>query len=202
MPTSISSETRRSALVLVSICALMVAIHIVNSLSGSALDIYGVRPRQMDGLTGVVATPWLHEDWGHLGNNLVAMAIFGALVLVGGVRYFVGASAIIILLSGLLLWLLGRGGVHIGASGWVFGLWSLVIARGWYDRNWRNIAIAIGVIAFYGGMVVGVLPTTGRISFEGHLFGAVAGVVAAYALRSRRVDAEPAAAEPPLKFWS
>lgn len=202
MTASTRSDIRQRAMLLAAIVALMVIIHIINSLSGSALDIYGVHPRHVDGLTGIVAAPWLHDDWGHLGNNLVAMTIFGALVLVGGLRYFLNASLIIILLSGALLWLFGRNALHIGASGWIFGLWSLVIARGWYDRNWRNIAIAIGVIAFYGGMVVGVLPTTGRISFEGHLFGAVAGVVAAYALRSRRVDAEPAAAEPPLKFWS
>lgn len=202
MTASTRSDIRQRAMLLAAIVALMVIIHIINSLSGSALDIYGVHSRHVDGLTGIVAAPWLHDDWGHLGNNLVAMTIFGALVLVGGLRYFLNASLIIILLSGALLWLFGRNALHIGASGWIFGLWSLVIARGWYDRNWRNIAIAIGVIAFYGGMVVGVLPTTGRISFEGHLFGAVAGVVAAYALRSRRVDAEPAAAEPPLKFWS
>lgn len=201
MQRRLSDDLRARALLLAGIVALMVIIHIVNSLSGSALDGYGVHPRHVDGLTGIVAAPWLHDDWGHLGNNLVAMTIFGALVLVGGLRYFLNASLIIIVLSGMLLWLFGRNALHIGASGWIFGLWSLTIARAWYDRSWRNIAISIVVIILYGGMAQGVLPTTPRISFEGHLFGALAGVVAAYGLRAQRA-AEPAVPDPPLKFWS
>jgi membrane associated rhomboid family serine protease len=124
----------------------------------------------------------LHEDFGHLIHNLSAFVVLGSLCVLNGVCYFVKASVLIILMSGALVWLFGRDATHIGASGWIFGLWSLVIALAWYDRSLRNIAISLVVLFFYGGMAFGVLPIQGSISFESHLFGAVAGVMTAWML--------------------
>jgi membrane associated rhomboid family serine protease len=93
---------------------------------------------------------------------------------------FVYSSVIIITVSGILVWLFGRDANHIGASGWVFGLWSLSISLAWFDRRMMNIVIAILVILFYGGMVFGMLPQDSSVSFESHLFGALAGVLAAW----------------------
>ena len=81
---------------------------------------------------------------------------------------------------GLLVWLFARNALHIGASGWIFGLWSLCIATAWYDRKFINILIALLVVFLYGGMLFGVLPNDPRISFESHFFGAIAGVVCAF----------------------
>ena len=93
---------------------------------------------------------------------------------------YLKTSFFIIVLSGSLVWLLGREATHIGASGWIFGLWSLIIFNGFFERNFRSIILAVFVIFFYGGMVFGVLPKDPRISFESHLFGAIAGFLFAY----------------------
>ena len=107
----------------------------------------------------------------------------------------------IIVITGALVWLLARDNLHVGASGWIFGLWALVITLAFVDRSWRNIAIGIAVAFFYGGMVLGVLPTDSYISFESHLFGAIAGVGVAVILSRKRVRiASPETAQ--LKFWS
>lgn len=181
----------------------MVAVHIVNLLTGGYLSNFGIEPRDVGGAYTIATAPLIHADVAHLGSNLVAFVVLGSLVLLHGVRYFVKASALIIVLGGALVWLFGRSGDHIGASGWVFGLWSLVIALAWFDRSPRNIAIALAVVFFYGGMVFGVLPTEGYISFESHLFGALAGVVAASVL-SKKPDVEilPPERKGELKFWS
>lgn len=200
MAGTATAEVRRGATLLIAVLLSLVAVHVVNSLSGGALAGFGVRPRQLDGLLPLFSAPWIHADWVHLGNNLVGLAIFGALALSDGVRRFIALSAIIIAGSGLLLWLLGRNALHIGASGWIYGLWAYVIARAWVDRSWRNIAISVIVILLYGGMSAGLLPTAAHVSFEAHVFGAITGGGAAWLLR--RQEAPAANPVPGLKFWN
>lgn len=190
------------SVVIAALCALMAAIHIIDLVLGGVLKGFGIQPRELDSAYTIFTAPFLHGDFGHLGSNLVGLAVLGMLSLLNGIRYFLKASLLIIALGGALVWLFGREATHIGASGWIFGLWSLVIALAWFDRRPRNIAIAVGVAFFYGGMIFGVLPTDSRISFESHLFGAIAGVIAAFLLSKR---AEPIAVsqkrEGELKFW-
>ncbi len=181
---------------------VMVAAHLLNLLLGGALYGFGLEPRDLDGADGILFSPLLHGDWAHLGSNLAAFIVLAALTLLDGIRRFAKASAIIIIGGGLLLWLFGRGGVHVGASGWIFGLWAMVIAQAWYDRRWRNIIIALGVLIFYGSMALGFLPLQAGVSFESHLFGAIAGVFAARVLaRPTAIDARPPARAAELKFW-
>ncbi len=181
---------------------IMIAVHLLNLLLGGALYGFGLEPRDIDGADGILFSPLLHGDWGHLGSNLAAFVVLAALTLLDGIKRFAKASAIIIIGGGLLLWLFGRSAVHIGASGWIFGLWAMVIAQAWYDRRWRNIVIALGVLVFYGSMALGFLPLQAGISFEGHLFGAIAGVFAARVLsRAPAIDARPAGRAGDLKFW-
>ena len=181
--------------------ATMIAVHVANLFTGGYLSNFGIEPREIGGAYTIVTAPFIHSDIAHLGSNLAAFVVLGSLVLLQGLRYFVKASAVIIGVGGALVWLFARTGDHIGASGWIFGLWSLVIALAWFDRSPRNIAIALAVVFFYGGMVFGVLPTEGYISFESHLFGAIAGVFAAFTLSKKPVEIIPEARAGELKFW-
>lgn len=163
-----------------AICALMIGVHIVNLSTNGVLYHYGIYPRQPDSLWGIFAAPFLHGNLGHLLNNLVGLIIFSGLLFVHSLKRYLWSSVFIITLTGLLVWLFARNALHIGASGWIFGLWSLCIATAWYDRKFINILIALLVVFLYGGMLFGVLPNDPRISFESHLFGAIAGVVCAF----------------------
>lgn len=187
---------------IIMVSATMVIVHIANLFTGGHLSSFGIEPREIGSAYTIATAPWLHADFGHLGSNLAAFVVLGSLVLLQGLRYFVKASALIILLGGALVWLFGRDSTHIGASGWIFGLWSLVIALAWFDRSPRNIAIALAVVFFYGGMVFGVLPTASYISFESHLFGAIAGVFAAFTLSNKPAAIAAPARQNELKFWS
>jgi membrane associated rhomboid family serine protease len=189
---------------LAAICAAMIAVHVIDLFLGGLLKSFGIQPREMGTGYTIATAPWLHANFAHLGSNLSAFVVLGALCLINGIRYFMKASGFIILITGACVWLFGRDGSnHIGASGWIFGLWALAIASAWFDRSYRNILIAVAVLFFYGGMIFGVLPTQSYISFESHFFGALAGVAAASILSrpKERIAAAPTA-QPELKFWS
>lgn len=180
----------------------MIAVHILNLVLGGALLAFGIDPRDFDSAYTIFTAPWLHADFGHLFGNLASFVVLAGLCLLNGLRYFIKASLLIIVITGALVWLFARDNIHIGASGWIFGLWSLVIALGWFDRSWRNIAISLAVTFFYGGMVLGVLPTDGYISFESHLFGALSGVIAAAILSKEPRTIAQSSKAGELKFWS
>lgn len=163
-----------------TLCALLIGVHLVNVLLGYELNRYGIMPRTLGSLWTIFTAPFLHGNLAHLLNNLLGLCIFSALCLVYSIRRYLLNSLFIIAASGLLVWLFARPATHIGASGWVFGLWSLCIATAWFERKFINIVIAIFVILFYGGLIYGVLPLNAHISFEAHLFGALMGFYCAY----------------------
>lgn len=162
---------------LIALCLLLIGVHILNIYLNGRLVHLGISPRNVQDVWHIYTAPFIHGSWGHLLNNLIGMVIFSALCLMRSLRFYVTASIFIITIGGFLTWAFARGTLHVGASGWVFGLWSLLILMGWFDRRFGSIAIAILVVIFYGGMVFGVLPTNSRISFESHLFGALAGAI-------------------------
>lgn len=169
--------------IIAGLALLMVALQLLNAATGYSLMAFGLVPRTLYGLPGILTSPFLHASFAHLSANLIAFLILGTLVILEGFNRFISVSAIIILLGGLLVWLFGFAGVHVGASGWVFGLWAYLLSRAWFHRSWSNLIIAGVVALLYGGLIFGFLPRQG-VSFEGHLFGAFAGFIAAKVLLS------------------
>ena len=179
---------KQRVLVVAGISALMVLIYLLDLLLGGYLRNFGIHPRDVGSIYTIFTSPFVHGGWDHLAGNLPALIILSSLCLIDGVAYFIKASLIIIMIEGGLLWIFGRDGLHIGASGWIFGLLTLVVTQAFYDRSGRKIAVAALVAIFYGGMIWGVLPSQSGVSFEGHLFGAIAGVVAAWMLAKTRAS--------------
>ena len=150
-------------------------------------------PRRLDGLPGVLGMPFVHDSYGHLFANTLPLLVFGAMLVARGVRYFLGVAFAVALLGGLALWAFGRSAAHIGASGVVFGLFGFLVVRGLYERRLTSIAITVFVTFTYGlSMLFGLVPVAGRVSWEGHLFGLLAGIVvarAAHAIDQRQASA-------------
>lgn len=166
--------------IVITVCGAMALVHVANMALGGQLNQFGILPRDPDSWLYIYSSPWLHGNLSHLINNLIGLAIFSWLCLLRTVRLYVWSSLFIITLTGILVWLFGRHAMHIGASGWVFGLWSLSIALACFDRRPLNILIAIAVVFLYGGMIYGVLPQDASVSYEAHLFGTISGVLAAW----------------------
>ena len=130
-------------------------------------------------LRGILLAPLLHGSFSHLMSNTFPLLLLGGFVALRGTKTLVGLSLFVVVLGGLLVWLVGRPAIHIGASGLVFGYFGYLVAQGWYERSFVSIAVAAAVLLLYGGIIFGVLPQAGFISWEGHLFGLIAGVLAA-----------------------
>lgn len=151
---------------------------------GYSLDQLGIRPRQSNGLWGILLAPFLHGGFGHLAANTGPFLVLGWLVLVQGLRPFFYVTVTVILVSGLGVWLVAPANtVHIGASGLIFGYFGFLLLRGYFDRRASTLLLSIIVILLYGGLIWGVLPQGAGISWQGHLFGFIGGGVAAYRLR-------------------
>lgn len=176
------------ALPVVVIVALMWVSEIFDQITPGSLDQYGVQPREVDHLGGIVLMPFLHGGYEHLAANSSALLVLGAL-LAWTTRHLWIVSAGVVLLGGLGVWLTGAPNtVHIGASGLVYGYAAFLAVYGFVARKFASALVGILVIVVYGSMVWGVLPTQAGVSWQGHLFGAVAGGVLALWLgrRARR----------------
>ncbi len=154
-------------------------IEIVDTVAlGSRLERDGIHPRELSGLAGILWAPFLHAGWGHVLSNTVPLAVLGGLVGLRGRARWVAVTAITILLGGALTWLLGGSGNHIGASGVVFGFFGALLGAALFERRPAAIAPALVALMLYYGLIVGLVPRAG-LSWEGHLFGLVAGLVGA-----------------------
>ena len=136
---------------------------------------YGIVPRSAVGLIGIIAAPFLHGDLNHLMANTGGLIIFGVILSILEGENFFPLVIKIVLIGGALTWLMARNANHIGASGLVFGLFGYLLLKGLFTRSLKYILVSLVVLVSYGGMIFGVLPSQPGISWEGHLFGFLAG---------------------------
>jgi membrane associated rhomboid family serine protease len=154
-------------------------------LLGWSLDDLGIRPRQLRGLVGVLTAPFAHASFAHLMSNTLPLGVLATLTLYCYPRGARLALPLIWLLSGLGVWLFARDSVHVGASGIVHGLMFFLFVIGLIRRDRLAVVTSLVVFFLYGGMLLSVLPREQHVSFEYHLAGAVAGVLAAFLLHAR-----------------
>ncbi len=171
-----------SVILVVALLAVMWVIEAVDTaILSDRLQGNGILPRSTDGLDGILWSPFLHSGFPHLISNSIPFAMLSLLILAGGRPRYLKASAIIIAIGGLLVWAfaIGSNENHIGASGWVFGMVGFLIAAALLEKRATSIITGLIALVFYGGTILsGITPTDG-ISWEGHLFGFVAGLIAA-----------------------
>lgn len=144
------------------------------------LENFGLIPRTLGGLAGIVTLPFLHGDWGHIVGNTVPLVVL-LLLLAGSRANSIDIVVLISVLAGIGLWIFGREAIHIGASVLVFGLAGFLVCAGFFEKRLLPSIIAIGVAVVYGStLMYGVLPTQSGVSWEGHLIGALSGGAIAY----------------------
>lgn len=184
---------------LVGIVALMWAVEAVNALDGYGLDHDGIYPRNFSHLWGILTSPFIHENFApHLLDNTIPLVFLGLIIALRGARRVLVVTAIVIVLGGLGTWLIAPAGTDtIGASGVVFGYATYLLTRGFFDHSLLELMTGVIVGVIWGGVLLSSLvPHTG-VSWQAHLCGGIAGVVAAWWLaqrdgRTRRPGASPA----------
>ena len=176
----------RRLLVLAAFVGLLWAVQVINWATGYRLNgAFGLIPREVTGLDGIAGMPILHGGFAHLAANTPPLLVMGGLLALTATRALVAVNAVVVGAGGLLVWLLGSPAVHVGASGLVFGWFGFLVARGVVDRSPVTLGAALLVGTLYGAMVWGVLPGRPGVSWEAHLFGALAGAAAAVVVRTR-----------------
>jgi len=190
LSTDTAAPTVRSLLPVVILVGIMWVVELVDAVLPGDLDGYGIESRDTDGLTGIVAAPFLHADFAHLMANTVPFLILGSIVALRYPSRFWAIAATIIVVGGLGVWLFGPSNtVMVGASGVVFGFLTFLLTAGVLTRHWLDVTIAVGVLLLYGSILVGALPfgVAAGVSWMGHLMGALSGVLAAF-LFARQAD--------------
>lgn len=182
----ITRELTVQVMVLGACVTLMWILEILDQILPYSLDQYGIIPRTAIGLRGIPIAPFLHGGFRHLISNTVPFLILGWLVMLRRTSDFFGVSLIAMLIGGFGTWLVGSPGYHIGASGVIFGYLGFLMLRGYFERSFFSILFSVIVAFFYGGLLWGVVPNQSGISWEGHLFGFLAGGVAAKLFAERK----------------
>lgn len=168
----------------VAFVALLWVVELLDRILPAQLDANGIDPRTEHGISGIFLAPLLHDDFAHLIGNSIPLLFLGFLIALSGTRTFIVVTAITWVGAGVGVWLFAGGpSNHIGASGLVFGWITYLVVRGVFSRDWRQIFVGVGVALIYGTALLGVLPGQPGISWQGHLFGALSGIAAAWWLR-------------------
>ncbi len=170
--------------------AFLWIVYIYLSLSGVDQGDYGILPRRLWWLRGIVTAPLMHGSWEHLISNSVPLFVLTALTLYFYRRVAMRAFWLIYFLTGLAVWLFARPVIHIGASGIVYGLVAFIFWNGIFRRSARSIILALVVLLFYSGMFLGISPDQEGISWESHLLGSLSGIFAAFWFKEELEDEE------------
>ena len=153
---------------------------IVRVFLPSVFEIFGLIPRSISGLKGVIGMHFIHANMPHFVSNMFGFLPLSIVLFIAYPRAAKLSYVLIPVLSGLLLWCFGRSVIHVGASAWVYGLVTYLITAGIVRKRFWNLLLSIGLAIFYSGLIFGLLPNNQGVSWDGHLFGAVAGVLSAY----------------------
>jgi membrane associated rhomboid family serine protease len=187
------------ALALMALAAgLLWIVEIFNIINNYSLNRFGLKPRQVNGLDGIVTMPFLHTGISHLLANTVPFVMIGWMVLIGGVRDFLVATLLIILAGGIATWVVGPDATIVGASALVFGWLGYLLGRAYFARRVVWIIAAVFALFFFGGLFGGLLPSvSSNVAWQAHLCGFLAGVGAAWYLHPRKGTARATRKESP-----
>ena len=174
-------ELQSHATLLTCVVIVLWAIELANTLLGDRLNSFGIRPREIAGLQGIIFAPFLHGSWRHVISNTLPLIMLSGLILTKGAGEWVAVTVLGALASGVGTWLFGAPNtLHIGASGVIFSYFGYLVTRAWFERTIGSIFVSLVVLLTFGGMIWGISPIQRGISWEGHLFGLLGGVAIAW----------------------
>jgi membrane associated rhomboid family serine protease len=166
---------------LLSAIGILWGIHLLNFILGYRLNCLGIYPRHLRGLAGIIFSPFLHGDFNHLFFNTIPLYVLANFILLGGVLLLYQVTAVVVLVSGVLIWLFSRRGLHIGASGLIMGYWGYLIMNAYAHPSIMTVFLVLVTLYYFGGLASALLPTSEQeVSWEGHIFGFISGLVANY----------------------
>jgi len=177
---NIISITQQNAFFLLKLIGILWLIHLINWVMQYKLNVLGIQPRTWRGLFGIIFAPWLHGHFSHIFLNTIPLFVLGSLVLANGRVVFYEVTIIVILLGGFLTWAFGRRAIHVGASTVIMGYFGYLLVNAYHSFNVTTVILAAICLYYFGGLVMALLPSKKDVSWESHVFGCIAGALAAY----------------------
>jgi len=175
------AASQANFLLLLKLMGILWAVNVVNwLLFHSAFNGLGIRPRKVIGLPGIWLNPIFHGDFNHLFFNSIPLFILANLMMLEGMTRFTEISMYIISISGFIIWLVGRRGIHIGASTLIMGYFGYLLAAAYYKPSILGIMLAGVSLYYFAGLLLGLFPSEERVSWEGHFAGFCTGIGVAY----------------------
>ena len=188
MSSSGKKSTAQEGKTLLTVVGIFWIIEIIDSVFFQGnLDRLGIQPRNIVGLRGIIFAPFLHGGFGHLIANTIPFITLGWLTMIQETSDFYVVSILAAIIGGIGVWLFaGAGSIHIGASILIYGYLGFLLFRGFFQKNLPSILVSVIVFFLYGGLIFGVLPSQMGVSWQGHLFGFIGGIIAAFAIAKEK----------------
>lgn len=180
----IISQTQANFSTLMVIIAIPWGFYIANLLLNNNLLYLGIIPRRLYGLLGILFAPVLHANFNHLFFNSLPLLVLSNFILINGLEYYLVVTLLITLFSGFLIWCFAKPGIHIGASSVITGYWGLLVTSLVNEATLTPVILALLSLYYFAGIFLGIFPGKKGVSWEGHLFGLIAGVSTSYLLSS------------------
>ena len=176
----IIDQTKMNTPILALILMVPWVFFILSLLSGKRLLLLGIIPRRIYGLPGIFFAPVLHADFNHLFFNSIPLIVLSNFILIQGLNYYLLITLWITLISGVLIWCFAKPGIHIGASAVITGYWALLVYNIYQQGTLTAIILGFICLYYFAGIFLGIFPTKKGVSWEGHFFGLLAGLLVGF----------------------
>lgn len=176
-----AAATQNNLPILKNIVWILFGVFILNKCLGNLLLILGIQPRRLIGLPGIVCAPFLHANFNHLFFNLIPLLVLSDFLLINGLPYFLWVTMTITIISGALIWCFAKSGIHVGASALITGYWALLVTNIFTMGSLTAIILGVISVYYFAGIFFGIFPSEKGVSWEGHFFGLIAGIIVGYA---------------------
>lgn len=178
----IISGMQHNFLFALKLLGILWAIQIINKIVGYRLNALGIVPRTLHGIPGILFAPMLHANFTHLFFNSIPFLVLADLLLIEGKPIYLSISLEIILLSGFCVWLVGKRGIHIGASALIMGYFGYFLGKAYFHFTAATVIVAGLCLYYFGGLFLALFPSIKKeVSWESHVFGFLSGIFAAFA---------------------
>jgi membrane associated rhomboid family serine protease len=180
----IIKQTQNNLTVLAIIIAIPWMFFFVSHFISNRVLYLGIIPRHLRGLVGVIFAPVLHANFNHLFFNSIPLLVLSNFILIDGLSYYLYVTLLITLISGFAIWCFAKPGIHIGASALITGYWSFLICNLYQNPSFTTIILGLLSVYYFAGIFLGIFPSKKGLSWEGHLFGLLAGIATCYVLKN------------------
>lgn len=176
----ISTQTENNLKILGIILLIPWSVFFVSHFISRHILLLGIIPRHLIGIPGIVFAPLLHANFNHLFFNSIPLLVLSNFILINGLNYYLTVTLLITVLSGFCIWLFGKPGLHIGASALITGYWGFLVCNIYQSGTITTVILGLISLYYFAGIFFGIFPREKGISWQGHLFGLLAGIATSY----------------------